>query len=99
MQDLLNRTEAKEPLNWYKTLEQYYYRDEWELFDLKKDADELHNLVTVPSYQEVLSDLKKRLFDWQMVTSDPWLCAPGGILEATGRFKKHPQCLPLHNLH
>nr|CAD7261987.1 unnamed protein product [Timema shepardi] len=93
------RTQAKEPLNWYKTLEQYYYRDEWELFDLKKDADELHNLVTVPSYQEVLSDLKKRLFDWQMVTSDPWLCAPGGILEATGRFKKHPQCLPLHNLH
>nr|CAD7602400.1 unnamed protein product [Timema genevievae] len=42
-------------------------------------------------HQEVLSDLKKRLFDWQMVTSDPWLCAPGGVLEATGRFKKHPQ--------
>nr|CAD7444839.1 unnamed protein product [Timema bartmani] len=56
--------------------------------------------LTVPGLlKEVLSDLKKRLFDWQMVTSDPWLCAPGGVLEATGRFKKHPQCLPLHNLH
>nr|CAD7602398.1 unnamed protein product [Timema genevievae] len=55
MQDLLNRTQAKEPLYWYKTLEQYYYRDEWELFDLKKDADELHNLATVPSYQPSLS--------------------------------------------
>nr|CAD7459299.1 unnamed protein product [Timema tahoe] len=71
MQDLLNRTQAKEPLNWYKTLEQYYYRDEWELFDLKKDADELHNLATVPSYQVRGLREKNRLRKAWQTSRDP----------------------------
>ncbi|KAJ9590145.1 hypothetical protein L9F63_016730 [Diploptera punctata] len=96
-QDIVNRTRAKQPLHWYKTLERYYYRDEWELYDLKHDADELNNVANNVNYKEVLMDLKKLLHDWQVATEDPWLCAPHGVLEATGRYKKHPQCLPLDN--
>lgn len=43
-QDILNRTRSKMPLPWYKTLQQYYYRPEWELYDLKADVDESRNL-------------------------------------------------------
>lgn len=32
-QDLLNRTRLREPTHWFKSLEQYYYRERWELFD------------------------------------------------------------------
>lgn len=51
LQDILNRTRNKQPLPWYKTLEQYYYRPEWELFDLRRDPAEtvnLHGNRTVP---------------------------------------------------
>jgi N-sulfoglucosamine sulfohydrolase len=51
MQDLLNRTQAKQPLNWYKTLKSYYYRDEWELYDLKHDAEEVKNVAYEPVYK------------------------------------------------
>lgn len=96
-QDLLNRTRSKKPLNWYKTLKSYYYRDEWELYDLKRDAEEVNNVASKPAYKNILVELKTRLDEWQKATADPWLCAPGGVLEATGSFKKHPQCLPLDN--
>lgn len=32
-QDLLNRTRLQEPTHWFKSLEQYYYRERWELYD------------------------------------------------------------------
>jgi len=32
-QDLLNRTRLSEPTHWFKSLQQYYYRERWELFD------------------------------------------------------------------
>jgi len=51
LQDLLNRTQSKQPLNWYKTLKSYYYRDEWELYDLKHDAEEVKNVASEPAYK------------------------------------------------
>ena len=42
---MLNRTVTGQPLNWYKTLSAYYYRDEWELFDLNDDPHELYNVA------------------------------------------------------
>lgn len=47
-QDILNRTRSKQPLPWYKTLRQYYYRPQWELYDLRRDPAELHNLHGQP---------------------------------------------------
>lgn len=32
-QDLLNRSRQSEPTHWFKSLQQYYYRERWELFD------------------------------------------------------------------
>lgn len=34
-QDLLNRTRLSEPTHWFKSLEQYYYRERWELYDTR----------------------------------------------------------------
>ena len=43
---MLNRTKNHQPLNWYKTsLTNYYFRPEWELFDLFRDPRELNNIV------------------------------------------------------
>lgn len=38
-QDLLNRTRLQEPTHWFKSLEQYYYRERWELYDSRSAAD------------------------------------------------------------
>lgn len=34
-QDLLNRTRLGRPTHWFKSLEQYYYRERWELYDTR----------------------------------------------------------------
>lgn len=96
-QDLLNRTEEGKPTNWFKTLRQYYYRSQWELYDLFHDPKETNNVVDVPSYQDILANLQKQLRNWQAATNDPWLCAPSSVLENEGMFPKSGACLPMHN--
>lgn len=96
-QDLLNRTKRGEPLHWSKTLDSYYYRDEWELYDLERDPNELSNIAKNETYAPVLSQLQQLLFKWQQTTQDPWICAPHSVLEDSGSFKKDPKCLPLLN--
>lgn len=34
-QDLLNRTTLRRPTHWFKSLEEYYYRERWELYDTR----------------------------------------------------------------
>lgn len=34
-QDLLNRTRLHQTTHWFKSLEQYYYRERWELYDTR----------------------------------------------------------------
>ena len=90
--DIINRTMSGAPLPWFKTLEEYYYRDQWELFDLEKDPQELHNLAYDPTYESILHSMQQELFQWQEDTNDIWRCAPSGdlIYEANG-------CYPLDN--
>ena len=90
--DILARTLAGVALPWFKTLEEYYYRDQWELYDLKNDSMELRNLAYNPLYQSTLQSMQKQLFEWQEDTNDVWRCAPGYLLvyEAEG-------CFPLDN--
>ena len=52
--DIVNRSMAGSPLPWFKTLEEYYYRDQWELFDLNNDPEELKNIAYDPAYQSTL---------------------------------------------
>ncbi|NWR35872.1 SPHM sulfohydrolase, partial [Tachuris rubrigastra] len=92
-QDLLNRTRAKQPTHWNKTLHQYYYRDRWELFDYSHDPTESQNLAPDPRYTDIFQLLRTQLLKWQWDTGDPWVCAPDAVLEE----KLSPQCRSLHN--
>ncbi|XP_071524351.1 N-sulphoglucosamine sulphohydrolase [Panulirus ornatus] len=97
-QDILNRTQEVLPLPWYKTLRNYYYRDQWELYDLKLDPEERFNVARKGRYHGVLGELQARLWSWQNATYDPWLCGPGAVLEDSGRsYATHHACLPLYN--
>lgn len=96
-QDLLNRTMQGKATNWFKTLRDYYYRSEWEMFDLQHDPQEKNNLASSPAYQSIFTDLKKRLLEWQSSTNDPWICSPNGVWEQQGKFPPTGVCLPLDN--
>lgn len=93
----MNRTAQGVPLQWNKTLKAYYYRDEWELFDLDEDPMELTNLAREQKHKETFKELKGLLIQWQKETYDPWLCAPHGVLMDIGRPAQDPQCVPLYN--
>ncbi|XP_058130265.1 N-sulphoglucosamine sulphohydrolase [Anopheles ziemanni] len=94
-QDILNRTLAKQPIPWYKTLRSYYQRPEWELYDLKMDPTESRNLFGKSSTKETFGQLRDRLQRWLEATNDPFRCAPDGVLQDTGEYRDNPTCLPL----
>ena len=96
-QDILNRTRNHEKLPWFSTLHRYYYREPWELYDLANDPKEMNNVWKFPEYHEVLTTLQGKLNAWQNITSDPWICAPVGVLEDGGIYKDHPRCMSLEN--
>ena len=89
-QDIMNRSTSGQDTKWFKTLHNYYYRDEWELYDLQADPHELANLASDPKHAATLSTMKDKLLNWQANTNDPWLCAPGGVLEGG-------KCRSMHN--
>lgn len=93
-QDILNRTRAGKPTHWFKTLQEYYYRSPWELYDVVNDPQEKKNLVNHSSkmYQTVFQVLRSQLIQWQNITNDPWICSPYGVLEDAGRYKTSPKC-------
>lgn len=78
--DILNRTRTGQATHWFKTLQQYYYRDEWELYDVTSDPKELKNLATDPDHHQVLTEMKSTLQDWLVATNDPWRCMPHYML-------------------
>ena len=84
-------------MRWKKNLNKYYYRNEWELFDLKKDPEELTNIAGKNETKKILETLKRKLYDWLNVTRDPWICSPHSVLENSGLFFDTLQCLPLLN--
>jgi arylsulfatase A-like enzyme len=47
----------------YKLIHFYFDIDEWELYDLEKDPNEMRNVYNDPAYAEVREDLHKRLLD------------------------------------
>ncbi|XP_054277312.1 N-sulphoglucosamine sulphohydrolase isoform X2 [Macrosteles quadrilineatus] len=96
-QDILNRTRTKQELKWNRSLKQYYYRPQWEMFDITTDPEELDNLAYNSSFKSVVDGLIARLDVWRRDTEDPWLCSPWGVLEDAGTYKKHPHCFSLDN--
>lgn len=92
-QDILNRTMSGVPTHWFKTLQQYYYRERWELYDTRSDPLEIRNLSSDAAHRAVLQSLIQTLMKWQWATGDPWVCGPDYVLEE----KLEPHCRPLHN--
>lgn len=45
----------------YKLIHYYYDIDEWELFDIKNDPDEMKNVYDDPSYADIKKELHKKL--------------------------------------
>ena len=76
--DILERTKNGTETGWIHTLKQYYYRAQWELYDLKSDPKELKNLINNPAYRAEVKQLRQELLTWQRSTDDPRLCSPGG---------------------
>lgn len=85
------------PFVWNTNLKKYYYRDEWELYDLKLDPEEQNNIYKKDTSQAISKTLQKELFEWLNKTSDPWLCSPSGVLQDKGFYKNNPECMPLYN--
>lgn len=48
---MLNRTLNGRPLRWIKELKDYYFREEWEMFDLKTDPKECVNVHRKKKYK------------------------------------------------
>ena len=54
----------------YKLTHFYYDIDEWELYDLKKDKNEMKNVYTDPEYKDVVARLKQRLTELRVKYKD-----------------------------
>lgn len=54
----------------YKLIHFYYDVDEWELYDRKKDANEMHNVYNDPNYQDVVKELTQKLADLRIKYQD-----------------------------
>ena len=55
----------------YKLIHFYNDVDEWELFDLKADPQEMHNVYNDPAYAKVQKMMHKRLAQLQKQYDDP----------------------------
>lgn len=51
-------------------LERYHHHPAEELYDLKADPDELHNLASDPGYREVMEDFRKKVAAWRQQQGD-----------------------------
>lgn len=54
----------------YKLAHFYYDVDEWELYDRKKDKNEMLNVYNDPAYADVVVDLKQKLADLRVKYKD-----------------------------
>lgn len=60
----------------YKLIHFYNDIDQWELYDLKNDPQELHNLYDNKNYDSIVTDLKQQMFSLQEQYNDPVRFSP-----------------------
>ena len=60
----------------YKLIHFYNDIDEWELFDMQNDPNELHNLYGEKGYEEITADLKEQMLALQEQYDDPVRFSP-----------------------
>jgi N-sulfoglucosamine sulfohydrolase len=56
-----------------RPIKSYLQRPRFELYDVRRDPHEIHNLAEDAAHREVLIDLQGKLKDFQRRTGDPWL--------------------------
>ena len=56
-----------------RTVEAYLHRPKFELYDLRNDPHEVHNLAEDSRHAEVLAGLQGKLKAFQQRTGDPWI--------------------------
>jgi arylsulfatase A-like enzyme len=54
----------------YKLIHYYYDMDEWELFDLENDKNEMQNLYGKPGYEKITLTLKQKIKSLQKQYKD-----------------------------
>eukprot|EP01084_Bolivina_argentea_P077847 141264_1 len=59
---------------WYKNVTEYFFREEWELYDIVNDEMQLTNLAYDPKYKNVFNTLSANISTWVKATYDPWIC-------------------------
>jgi N-sulfoglucosamine sulfohydrolase len=67
------RRQGAEFLYGQRTVLQYVVRPRFELYDLANDPDETQNLANDIQYRAVMSQLQRKLQDFQKRTGDPWV--------------------------
>ena len=93
--DLLNRTMTHEPLHWFSSLDKYYYREPFELYDVIADPEERVNLYNQTGYAPVAKQMLSSLRAWQHVTNDPWICSPFAVPGYDGKCKPLLNSIPI----
>jgi N-sulfoglucosamine sulfohydrolase len=56
-----------------RSLDAFTNREKFELYDLETDPYETRNLAGNPAYGKEVDLLKKKLYDFQERTNDPWI--------------------------
>ena len=56
-----------------RTVEDYIHRPKFELYDIEKDPLESKNLANDPAYKNIFEEYKRKLKDFQISASDPWV--------------------------
>jgi N-sulfoglucosamine sulfohydrolase len=56
-----------------RSVSAYEHRPQFELYNLEKDPDELHNLAEDGGHRDTLASLKRKLQQFQKRTGDPWI--------------------------
>jgi uncharacterized sulfatase len=62
-------------------------KPEEELYDLRKDPDEVHNLANDPAYADVLNELRAELKQWRDSVGDPGVTE---VFRNSGWSSKYP---------
>lgn len=83
---------------WKPTFEQAYgKRPREELFDLRKDPHQMHNVASDPTYEQVLNDLRNRLMDELISSGDPRVVNDGEFFETPPMAGPLPDDVPHPN--
>lgn len=77
-----------------RSLDNYLFRPNEELFDIEQDPLELHNLADSAEHADLLKQMRSQLESWQHDTHDLWLYRDSQSLEMLDRYGKDGLTVP-----